>query len=484
MRTLIVSSAVLLGLSQAHAVAQTQPQPLYQMTIVSRTTKAINYGYLSAPTRIDFQGTPVLPTARCEAIVEPKRGATLLKIKFDNVPPPSRFGAQYLTYVVWAISPDGRAQNLGELTLDGSEKAKLSTSTPLQTFAMIVTAEPYYSVTQPSEVVVMENVVGKGTIGKIEEVNATYELLPRKPYTYDMSAQPKGTTIAPATQEQYEAINALYQALNAIQIAQSQEADRYAPEQMGRARQVYNKARALPTSLSQEIVSMAREATQIAEDSRAIAAKRAQAQRDAAEKAGVERTVTERTETQRMEPGTPPPPPAPPAETARARVEPQPPIQVDESGLMRDDPNAPENRRRLLASLPRTFEVLDSGRGIVVTIPDQLTTSASLSSQVAPVAAAIKQYKDLHIEVGGHSDFANAESATEHAAENVRQALIAAGISPDLIATKNYGATRPRASNATPAGRAQNRRVEIVIAGDSIGVLPTWDRTYRLQPSR
>jgi flagellar motor protein MotB len=151
---------------------------------------------------------------------------------------------------------------------------------------------------------------------------------------------------------------------------------------------------------------------------------------------------------------------------------------------MRDDPNAPENRRRLLASLPRKFEVLDSGRGIVVTIPDQLTTSASLPSQVASVAAAIKHYKDLHIEVGGHSDFANAESATEHAAENVRQALIAAGISPDLIVTKNYGATRPRASNATPAGRAQNRRVEIVIAGDSIGILPTWDRTYHLQPSR
>jgi flagellar motor protein MotB len=151
---------------------------------------------------------------------------------------------------------------------------------------------------------------------------------------------------------------------------------------------------------------------------------------------------------------------------------------------MRDDPNAPENRRRLLASLPRTFEVLDSGRGIVITIPDQITTSASLQSQLAPVTAAIRQYKDLHIEVGGHSDFANAEAATEHAAEAVKQALVASGISPDLIVTRNYGATRPRASNASPAGRAQNRRVEIVIAGDSIGILPTWDRTYRLQPSR
>jgi outer membrane protein OmpA-like peptidoglycan-associated protein len=353
----------------------------------------------------------------------------------------------------------------------------LSTSTPLQTFAMIVTAEPYYSVTQPSEVVVMENVVGKGTIGKIEEVNATYELLPRKPFTYDTASQPKGTTIAPANQEQYEAINALYQALNAIQIAQSQNADRYAPQQMARARKVYNDARALPSNLSKEIVSMAREATQIAEDSRAIAAKRATA----------DKSVAETTET-RVEPAPLPPPAKPPAETGRARVEPprepQPPIQVDESRLLRDDPQAPENRRRLLASIPRSFEVLDSGRGIVITIPDQLVSSASLQSQLTPVAAAIRQYKDLHIEVGGHSDFANAETATEHAAEAVKQALISAGISPNLIAVRNYGATRPRASNATPGGRAQNRRVEIVVAGDAIGILPTWDRTYRLQPAR
>jgi flagellar motor protein MotB len=479
MRSITFTSTVLLALFCSHAPAQNPPQPLYQMTIVSRTTKAINYGYLTAPTRIDFQGTPILPNAKGEAVVEPKRGATLLKLKFENVPPPSRFGAQYLTYVVWAISPDGRAQNIGELALDGSEKAKLSTSTPLQTFAMIVTAEPYYSVTQPSEVVVMDNVVGKGTIGKIEEVNATYELLPRKPFTYDTAAQPKGTTIAPANQEQYEAINALYQALNAIQIAQSQNADRYAPQQMARARKVYNDARALPSNLSKEIVSMAREATQIAEDSRAIASKRAIA----------DKSVAETTET-RAEPAPPPtPPPArPPAETGRARVEPprepQSPIQVDESRLLRDDPQAPGNRRRLLAAIPRSFEVLDSGRGIVITVPEQLISAASLQTQLAPVAAAIKQYKDLHIEVGGHSDFANAETATEHAAEAVKQALIAAGISPNLIAVRNYGATRPRTSNATPGGRAQNRRVEIVVAGDAIGIVPTWDRTYRLEPTR
>jgi outer membrane protein OmpA-like peptidoglycan-associated protein len=490
MRTLRFTSTLQIILFQSFALAQSAPateprppQPLYQMTIVSRTTKAINYGYLTAPTRIDFQGTPILSKATGESIVEPKRGATLLKMKFENVPPPSRFGPQYLTYVVWAISPDGRAQNIGELTLDGSEKAKLSTSTPLQTFAMIVTAEPYYSVTQPSEVVVMENVVGRGTIGKIEEVNATYELLPRKPFTFDAASQPRTTTIAPANQEQYEAINALYQALNAIQIAQSQGADRYAPAQMDRARKIYDQARGFPANLSKEMVSMAREATQIAEDSRAIAAKRAAAEKAAGETLNIDQPVV------RSEP--PPPPPAKQVERGRARLEsppaPQenkPPIQVDESRMLRDDPQAPSNRRRLLSALPRSFEVLDSGQGIVVTVPEQLASAASLQSELAPVAAAIQQYKDLHLEVGGHSDFANAESATERAAIRVKQALVGAGISPDLIAVRNYGATRPRASNATSAGRAQNRRVEIVIAGDAIGILPTWDRTYKLQPSR
>ncbi|HYI94236.1 MAG TPA: anti-sigma factor, partial [Bryobacteraceae bacterium] len=189
---------------------------------------------------------------------------------------------QYLTYVVWAISPEGRAQNLGELDLDGSNKGKLTSSTPLQAFAMIVTAEPYYSVTQPSDIVVMENFVGPGTVGKVQEVNATYELLPRKPYTFDMSAQPKAGDRA-VGKEEYEATVALYQALNAIQIATSQQGDKYAPDQMARARAAYNKARGYPISLSKEIVSLAREATQIAEDGRSIAARRALMEKAAGE---------------------------------------------------------------------------------------------------------------------------------------------------------------------------------------------------------
>jgi hypothetical protein len=210
MRMLAFTWTVLLMINDRQVLAQSAPaaesakqQPLYEVTIVSRTTKALNYGYLSAPTRIDFHGTPVMPSARGEATVEPKRGSTLLKLRFDDVPPPGRFGEQFLTYVVWAISPEGRAHNLGELTLNGHQ-GKLTATSPLQTFAMIVTAEPYYAVTQPSDVVVMENVIGRDTIGKIEEVNATYELLPRKPFTFNAGSKPKESG-PPVTQEHYEA---------------------------------------------------------------------------------------------------------------------------------------------------------------------------------------------------------------------------------------------------------------------------------------
>jgi outer membrane protein OmpA-like peptidoglycan-associated protein len=455
------------------------------VTIVSRTTKALNYGYLTAPTRIDFQGTPVLTGAHGEAIVEPKRGATLLKMRFEDAPPPGRFGAQYLTYVVWAISPDGRAQNIGELAVDGSGKGRLSTSTPLQTFAMIVTAEPYYAVTQPSDVVVMENVVGPGTIGKVEEVNATYELLPRKPYTYDLSSQPKSTA-TPVSKEQYEAITALYQALNAIQIAQSQDADKYAPDRLARARQLYNQARTYPANLSNEIVSLAREATQIAEDSRAIAIKRAQAEKASEEqrrRSGVTTGQSDPLPAQQQPPQSRPEPSSEPPRQNPEAAENKTPVHVDQSQFLRDDPRASENRRRLLAALPRTFEVIDSSRGVVITLPEQLTLATSLQSDLAPIAAAIRPYQDLHIAVEAHTDAANAVDATEREAERVRQALIAAGVSSNIVVPRGFGNTRPRTSNASAAGRAQNRRVEIVIAGDAIGALATWDRTYTLQPS-
>ena len=474
------------------------PQPLYRVTIVSRTTKALNYGYLTEPTRIGFRGTPLLADARGEATVQVKRGSTIVDARFSKVPPPTRFGPQFLTYVAWAISTDGRAQNLGEISLSASDKGKLSASTSLQAFAIIVTAEPYYSVSQPSDVVVMENEVRPETVGKVVEMNATYELLPRKEFTYDMS-RPAAAPGKPVSRHEYESILAIYEAQNAIQIAESQNAEAYAPERLAQARHLFERAKSFPKDQSSEIVATAKEAAQVAEDSRLIAQKRAEEKRVAEERsrtsevqnqaemkrtaieAGLEQEERARTElanvnarqtSQTPEVQTP----APPAVTAER------PIDVDERQFRPTNPQASENRRRLLSTLHGPFDVRDTARGIVITIPNAKLSSPSLRAELAQVASAIRDYKDLRIEVEGYSALPDSGSSQRNA-ELIRAKLMAASVPAPIVLARGYGNSRPLASNASGAGRAQNDRVEIVIKGDAIGSVATWDHLYSIAPS-
>jgi hypothetical protein len=280
MRNWLLLSAVFASLTltaSAQTAAPTRSgasQPIYQVTIVSRTTKAINYGHRTDPTKIDFKGTELLREAHGDATIQSQRGSVLIDAHFKDLAPPTRFGPNYLTYVVWAITPEGRPQNLGELVLNSSNAGKLMTSTPLQAFAMIVTAEPYFSVSQPSDVVVMENVVRPDTVGKIEEVNATYELLPRNNFTYDPTAPvpPDGPAVSMG---EYERTVAMYQAQNAIQHAAVAGADRYAPDKLQKAQQLLGEARAFGKDEHKRATAAARQATQTAEDARVIAASRA-----------------------------------------------------------------------------------------------------------------------------------------------------------------------------------------------------------------
>ena len=272
---LFLAASLLRAQAPAAGPAPHKIPPVYTVTIVSRTAQAINYGQRNMPTKVDFKGTVLMPSARGEASVEARRGSTTVQAKFDRVPSPTRFGPQYLTYVLWAITPEGRPVNLGELVLDPSNHGKLSVSTNLQVFAMIVTAEPYFSVTQPSDVVVLENHMRPDTLGTTEALNVKYELLPRKRFTYDESktAQPSGPKVS---YSQYEATLALYQALNAIQIARSAGADRLAADSYTKATTLYERARQYlgQRAASQEIINTAREAAQAAEDARLIALKR------------------------------------------------------------------------------------------------------------------------------------------------------------------------------------------------------------------
>jgi hypothetical protein len=248
--------------------------PIYRVRVVGRTTKAVNYRRNGVATPLDFRGTVLLPDAEGSAWVKANKGSTEVRAKFKKLPAPTRFGREYLTYVLWAITPEGRATNLGEILTDNDDDGKLNVTSDLQAFAMIVTAEPYFSVTQPSDVVVMENAVRKDTIGQIELVDARYELLKRGEYAYDTEA---AKAEAAGKREKlpmhrYEALLAIYQAQNAVQIAQSLGAERLATDSIAKAQRLLLTARQYYDNKndSKTVIQTARQAAQTAEDARLI----------------------------------------------------------------------------------------------------------------------------------------------------------------------------------------------------------------------
>ena len=255
-------------------------QPVYRVSVTARTVKAVSYQHRSGATKIDFRGTELLPAARGEAKVESKQGHIEIEVEFDNLQPATKNGAEYLTYVLWAITPEGRTANLGEVLLNGT-KSKLNVTTELQVFGLVVTAEPYFAVTQPSDLIVMENAMRADTKGKIEEIDAKYELLQRG--QYQRLANP--LALKPDRKLPLE----LYEARNAVQIARAMGADRFAAETFQKAEKSLGEAEAYQKrKAGRKPVSMtAREAVQTAEDSRAIAVKRQEADVLTAERQGL-----------------------------------------------------------------------------------------------------------------------------------------------------------------------------------------------------
>jgi hypothetical protein len=166
---------------QTQAVEPMSPTPTFRVTVISRTARAVNYKHRGGATKLNFAGTDLMPKASGEAKVESKQGYIEIEVEFDELQKPTTFGNEYLTYVMWAITPEGRSVNLGEVLLNGN-RSKLDVTTDLQAFALVVTAEPYYAVRQPSNLVVLENVIREDTKGTTEVVNAKYDLLERGGY--------------------------------------------------------------------------------------------------------------------------------------------------------------------------------------------------------------------------------------------------------------------------------------------------------------
>ena len=260
--------------------------PVYRITVVARTTKAINYNHRSGSTMIGFQGTALMPAARGEAKVESKQGVIKINADMEKLGPATAFGQEYLTYVMWAVTPEGRATNVGEVLLNG-DKSKLDATTELQSFALIITAEPYFAVTQPSDVVVMENFVRKDTTGTIEQVDAKYELLSRGQYVLNV----KPSDIKPRELNSKIPLE-LYEARNAVQIARWTGADRYAADTYLKATQGLENAEGYLKGKAgkKPIGTVAREAVQMAEDARIITIKKMEEERLISERqAGADR---------------------------------------------------------------------------------------------------------------------------------------------------------------------------------------------------
>ena len=260
----------------AQKSVELQPEPgmptaIFRIQVVSRSTPAVNYLHLGGATKINFEGTPLMASGSGTATVESERGVIRVSADFKNFVPPSSFGPEYLTYVLWAISPDGRPVNLGELTLDHygeGSKSAVKTTSEIQTFGMIVTAEPYYAVTQPSDVVVMENVVRKDTRGVIEIIDAKYELLPRGLYT----AEGKVRGFQPIHVDKKNPFE-LYEAENAVMLARLAGADKYAADSYQKALDSLTWANRNQKQKpgQKPVITMAREAVLRAEDARVIA---------------------------------------------------------------------------------------------------------------------------------------------------------------------------------------------------------------------
>src|SRR5262245_9370430 len=513
-----LSNAMKLQAQQPANPTQVQIQrggdnPLYKIrvNVVERTTPAVNYRHRGGSTPVDFRGTALMPEARGEAKVESKQGYIEIEVEFDELQSATRFGPEYLTYVMWAITPEGRATNLGEVILNGSE-SKLNVTTELQAFGLIVTAEPYFAVSQPSDVVVMENFIRQDTQGKIEEIDAKYELLQRGLYVVNVPP----AELKPIALDKDTPLD-LYEARNAVRIARWANADKDAAESFQKANQLLQQAETYKTRKAgtRSIAMSAREAAQTAEDARLIALKRqderrvteerqAAADREAQAKAQAERSRMQAEEDarrrsqaeteQRLEAER-----RARAEAERTAAEAQARTAQAEADVARErglkDQAAAEQARQaaaraeqekaelreaLVQQLNLILETRESARGLIVNISDVLfdtgkyTLKPAAREKLAKVSGIVLAHPGLRLEIEGHTDSVGGDEfnqqLSEKRAATVRDFLVQQSIGINAVSARGFGKTMPVASNDTAAGRQQNRRVEMIVAGDVIGI--------------
>jgi len=469
------------------------PPPMFRVNVISRSVQAVNYRHRGGATKLDFAGTDLMPSANGQAKIESKRGSIEIEVEFGNLQKPTTFGNEYLTYILWAISPEGRAVNLGEVLVGGNRRSKLDVTTDLQAFALIVTAEPYYAVRQPSNVVVLENVVRADTEGTTETVNAKYELMERGGYI------PTGYKFDPVVLNAKLPLE-FFEARNALRIAQSEGAERYASDSYQHAVQLMNNADEYATRKHidrKPLIAVAREAVQTAEDARAIAvnkmdeerlANERQASTDAQAKSqrqaddAIRQKEQAQSDTAKAQSDMAANQAASAAAVTAARADADQSrlaAQQAQQNAQQADNDKAAMRTRLSEQLNSILQTRDSARGLIVSMSDVLFDTGKYSlkpgarEKLAKVAGILLAYPGLSIEVGGYTDNIGGDEMNQKLSENragsVRDYLVQQGVTTDSVSAKGFGNTLPVASNDNSAGRQQNRRVELLVSGEAIG---------------
>jgi outer membrane protein OmpA-like peptidoglycan-associated protein len=512
---------ILVALSSFGALAQAAPGksdsvPIYRITVVARTTEAINYRHRSGSTRIDFQGTSLMPEARGVAEVASKQGAININSEFQGLEPASKFGPEYLTYVLWAISPEGRPVNLGEVLFGHDGKSKLYVTSNLQAFGMIVTAEPYFAVTQPSDVVVMENEVRGDTKGQFEEVDAKFELLQRG--QYEVNVNP--SELQPISMDSGAPLE-LYEARNAVRIAKWTGGQQYASDSLMKAEvslQTAEDYQARRGNKKSEITA-AREAIQTAEDARIITVKkideerqagdlqasadaqaRARAQADEATRQKRQAEIdaaAARAQTAQNQAASDAAAAKAQAEAAKTRAAADAALVTSQAeteaanakahaaneqaqlAAQQAESDKATLRIKLSQQLNSVLQTRDSARGLIVNMSDVLFDTAKFTlkpgarEKLSKVAGILLAYPGLNIEVDGHTDNVGGDeynqNLSDQRAESVRAYLVDQGVLTGSVTAKGFGKTQPVGTNDTAEGRQINRRVELVVSGEAIG---------------
>ena len=464
--------------------------PLYKIEVVAREIPAINYFHRSSATKIGFQGTSLLPAAHGEAKVEARAGRTVIEASLEHMVPANSFGGEYLTYVLWAITPEGRPVNLGEILPTGSkDKNQITVTTDLQAFGLIVTAEPYYAVTMPSDLVVVQNfVLDDKTQGVLEQVNAHYSLLPRGAYEETAG---RHTVLHPITRDERSPLE-LYEAVNAVQIAQAGGADKYAADTMATAKTALQNAQDLDMHKDnrKQTITYAREAVQAAEDARIITIRKIKAEDDAAaqqarvnaeqqaqlaqQQAAQAQQIAQQQAEQRAEAERQ-------ADAARlAQQQAQQAQQQAEQASQQAAQATEQMREKLRAQLGAVLQTRETARGLIMNMSDVLfdfnkyTLKPDAREKLAKVSGILLAYSNLQVQVEGYTDNIGSDDynqkLSEQRADGVRDYLVSQSVPQNAITAQGYGKSDPVADNSSNSGRAQNRRVQLVVSGAAIGI--------------